>query len=98
MLSPSNLKNESKLSKIREKLGIYTNKTNFETSMTVFRMKHQLSNDNVASEYFHYNQTLAILPIQKNLSSIIVTLQNEKSKIFLNLTKKKISVKMQEGE
>ena len=86
---------DGRLSKIREQLGIFTNKTNFETSMTVFRMKHQLSNDNVASEYFHYNQTLAILPIQKNLSSIIVTLQNEKSKIFLNLTKKKINQKIE---
>ena len=72
---------DGRLSKIREKLGIYTNKTNFETSMTVFRMKHQLSNNNIALEYFHYNQTLAILPIQKKLSSIVITLQNEKSKI-----------------
>jgi len=86
---------DGRLSKIREKLGIYTNKTNFGTSMTAFRMKHQLSNDNIASEYFHYNQTLAILPIQKNLSSIVITLQNEKSKIFLNLTKKKINQKIE---
>ena len=49
---------DGRLSKIREKLGIYTNKTNFKASMTVFRMKHQLSNNNIASEYFHYNQTL----------------------------------------
>ncbi len=86
---------DGRLSKTREKLGIYTNKTNFETSMTVFRMKHQLSNNNIALEYFHYNQTLAILPIQKNLSSIVVTLQNNKSKTFLNLTKRKINQKIE---
>ena len=86
---------DGRLSKIREKLGIYTNKTNFQTSMTVFRMKHQLSNNNIALEYFHYNQTLAILPIQKNLSSIVITLQNEKSKTFLNMTKKKINQKIE---
>ena len=57
---------DGRLSKIREKLGIYANKTNFGTKMTVFRMKHQLNNNNIASEYFHYTQTLAILPIKKN--------------------------------
>jgi len=86
---------DGRLSKIREKLGIYTNKTNFETSMTVFRMKHQLNNNNIASEYFHYNQTLAILPIKKKLSSIIITLQNDKSKKFLNMTKRKINQKIE---
>ena len=86
---------DGRLSKNREKLGIYANKTNFGASMTVFRMKHQLNNNNIASEYFHYNQTLAILPIQKNLSSIIITLQNDKSKIFLNMTKNKINQKIE---
>ena len=86
---------DGRLSKNREKIGIYTNKTNFEASMTVFRMKHELNNDNVASEYFHYTQTLAILPLQRNLSSIVVTLQNDKSKIFLNMTKKKINQKIE---
>jgi len=86
---------DGRLSKIREKLGIYTNKTNFETSMTVFRMKHQLNNNNIASEYFHYNQTLAILPIKKKLSSIIITLQNDKSKKFLNMNKRKINQKIE---
>ncbi len=86
---------DGRLSKNREKIGVYANKTNFEASMTVFRMKHELNNDNVASEYFHYTQTLAILPLKKNLSSIVVTLQNDKSKIFLNMTKKKINQKIE---
>ena len=86
---------DGRLSKIREKLGIYANKTNFGTLMTVFRMKHQLNNNSIASEYFHYTQTLAVLPIQKNLSSIVVTLQNNKSKVFLDMTKKKINQKIE---
>ena len=86
---------DGRLSKNREKLGIYANKTNFGTSMTVFRMKHQLNNNNIASEYFHYRQTLAVLPIQRNLSSIVITLQNNKSKTFLSLTKKKINQKIE---
>ena len=86
---------DGRLSKNREKLGIYANKTNFGTSMTVFRMKHQLNNNNIASEYFHYTQTLAVLPIQRNLSSIVITLQNDKSKTFLNMTKEKINQKIE---
>jgi len=86
---------DGRLSKIREKLCIYANKTNFGTSMSTFRMMHQLNNNNIASEYFQYNQTLAVLPIQKNLSSIIITLQNNKSKTFLNMTKKKINKKIE---
>ncbi len=86
---------DGRLSKIREKLGIYANKTNFGTKMTVFRMKHQLNNNNIASEYFHYTQTLAILPIKKNLSSIVVTLENNKSKNFLKMTNKEINQKIE---
>ena len=33
--------------------------------------------------------------LQRNLSSIVVTLQNDKSKIFLNMTKKKINQKIE---
>ena len=86
---------DGRLSKIREKIGIYANKTNFRAAMSVFRMKHQFNNDNIASEYFHYNQTLAILPIEKNLSSIVVTLQNDLSKEILNMTKKEINQKIE---
>ena len=86
---------DGRLSKIRKKIGIYANKTNFGAAMSVFRMKHQFNNDNIASEYFHYNQTLAILPIEKNLSSIVVTLQNDLSKEFLNMTKKEINQKIE---
>ncbi len=86
---------DGRLSKNREKIGIYANKTNFRAAMSVFRMKHQFNNDNIASEYFHYNQTLAILPIEKNLSSIVVTLQNDLSKEFLNMTKKEINQKIE---
>ena len=86
---------DGRLSKIREKIGIYANKTNFRAAMSVFRMKHQFNNDNIASEYVHYNQTIAILPIDKNLSSIVVTLQNDLSKEFLNMTKKEINQKIE---
>lgn len=87
---------DGRLSKIREKMGIYANKTNFKTSMTVFRMKHKLDNYKIASEYFHYNQTLAVLPIKKNLSSIVVTLENAKSKTFLNMSKNEINKKIEQ--
>ena len=86
---------DGRLSKIRKKIGIYANKTNFGAAMSVFRMKHQFNNNNIASEYFHYNQTLAILPIEKKLSSIVLTLQNDTSKKFLNMTKKKINEKIE---
>ena len=86
---------DGRLSKIRDKLGIYANKTSFGTAMSVFRMKHEFDNYNIATEYFHYNQTLAILPIKKNLSSIVVTLENKKSKQFLNLTKNEVNKKIE---
>ena len=86
---------DGRLSKIRDNVGIYANKTNFETKMTVFRMKHSLSNYGIASEYFHYDQTLAVLPIKKNLSSIVVTLSNEKSKKLLKMNKFEINKKME---
>ncbi len=59
--------------------------------MTVFRMKHQIDNEKIASEYFHYSQTLAILPIKKNLSSIVVTLPNNQLKKFLLMNKQQLN-------
>ena len=93
--SKLNIVADGRLSAIRKKIGIYANKTNFKTSMTVFRMKHDLDNFKIASEYFHYDQTLAILPIKKKLSSIVVTLDNDKSKKFLKMENKEINKKIE---
>ena len=86
---------DGRLSKNREKLGIHANITNFGTSMTVFRMNHTLSNNNIASEYFNNSETIAVLPLKKNLSSIVITLPNKESKKFLRLNKREINKKIE---
>ena len=39
---------------------------------------------------------MAVLPIKKNLSSIVVTLENAKSKTFLNMSKNEINKKIEQ--
>jgi len=82
---------DGRLSKTREKKGISSNVKDFGTTMIVCKMKHTKSNNNIAYEYFHYFQTMAILPLKRNISSIITTLPNNMSKKLLNLEGKKFN-------
>ena len=82
---------DGRLSKIRKNNGISSNIKDFGTSMIVCKMKHTKSNNNIAYEYFHYSQTMAILPLKKNISSIVTTLPTNMSKKLINMEKRKFN-------
>lgn len=65
---------DSRFSATRRQMGISASMNDFGRTVIVFRMKHTLSNEAIATECFHYGRTLAVLPLGEFLSSMVVTI------------------------
>ncbi|MCH7816752.1 MAG: 5-demethoxyubiquinol-8 5-hydroxylase UbiM [Proteobacteria bacterium] len=64
---------DSRFSETRRMLGIPALMQDFGRACIVCRMEHDDPHDGVAFECFHYGRTLAILPLNGNQSSIVIT-------------------------
>ena len=78
---------DGRLSKIRKKAGISSNIKDFGTAMIVCKMKHERMHNNIAFEFFHYSQTMAILPLKRNISSVVITLPSSEANSLLKMNK-----------
>ncbi|WP_066570177.1 5-demethoxyubiquinol-8 5-hydroxylase UbiM [Snodgrassella sp. CFCC 13594] len=70
---------DSRFSQTRRLLGIAADSHDFGRTVLVFRMRHTLSNNHSAFECFHYGRTLALLPLESNLTNCVVTIDNDKA-------------------
>jgi len=82
---------DSRFSQTRENMEISASINDFERVAIVCRMKHEKRHHNIAYECFHYGETLAVLPLMKNTSSIVMTIPAEKSEILMNMSKEKFN-------
>jgi ubiquinone biosynthesis UbiH/UbiF/VisC/COQ6 family hydroxylase len=64
---------DSRFSDTRRMVGIQAEMFDFGRVCIVARMRHEGSHDGVAYECFHYQRTLAVLPLSSHESSIVVT-------------------------
>ena len=85
---------DSRFSSIRRKMGIPSLMKDFSKVMIVTKMKHERSHHNVALECFDYGQTLALLPMVGDASSIILTVTTDKAQEILDLSEEKFNVKI----
>lgn len=65
---------DSRFSKIRDQLGIAAQIKRLGKSMLVCRVAHEGEHGGVATEWFGYGQTMAMLPLNGRLSSAVLTL------------------------
>ena len=65
---------DSRFSETRRGVGIPARHTDFGKTMLVCRMRHAMSHDHIACEWFGYRQTLATLPLGERQSSVVLTL------------------------
>lgn len=65
---------DSRFSETRRQLGIGARLKDFGKTMLVCRMRHDKPHQQVAWEWFGYGQTLALLPLNGNQSSVVLTL------------------------
>jgi len=64
---------DSRFSDTRRAVGIAAQMHDFGRVCIVCRMQHDKAHDGVAYECFHYERTLAVLPLSSHESSIVVT-------------------------
>ncbi len=77
---------DSRFSATRRMMGISADMHDFGRSALVCRMSHELSHNDTASECFHYERTLAVLPLNNNVSSIVITLKSPDAAQVLAMT------------
>ena len=65
---------DGRFSETRRLLGIPAALRDFGRTMLLCRMQHERPHGQVACEWFDYGQTVAILPLAGNCSSIVITL------------------------
>jgi len=75
---------DSRFSETRRKMGIAASMQDFGRVVIVCEMEHELSHNDTATECFHFEQTLAILPMNGNVSSVVVTIAADKADAILN--------------
>ncbi|MCV2502723.1 MAG: 5-demethoxyubiquinol-8 5-hydroxylase UbiM [Neisseriaceae bacterium] len=82
---------DGRFSAIRQKVGIPADTHQFGRTVICFRVKHELSNEHTAYECFHYGRTLAILPLEENLSSMVITIDTNLADTILNMTPEELA-------
>jgi ubiquinone biosynthesis UbiH/UbiF/VisC/COQ6 family hydroxylase len=75
---------DSRFSTIRRKMGIPALMKDFSKVMIVSQMNHEKPHNNITLENFHYGQTLALLPMVGNTSSIVLTVETDKADDIVN--------------
>jgi len=77
---------DTRFSLSRQQMGIATDMHDFGRSAIVCKIEHELSHQNIALECFHYEQTMAILPMPGKTASIVITLPTSRVKDVLAMT------------
>jgi ubiquinone biosynthesis UbiH/UbiF/VisC/COQ6 family hydroxylase len=85
---------DSRFSNIRRKVGIPALMKDFSKVMIVTKMEHENSHNNIALECFDYGQTLALLPMVGNISSIVLTVATDKSQAMLDMSEEDFNAKI----
>lgn len=65
---------DSRFSFIRDQLGISAEINRLQRSMMVVRVRHERDHQGIATEWFDHHQTFAMLPLNGNQSSAVLTL------------------------
>jgi len=76
---------DSRFSTTRRKMGIAASMLDFGRVVIVCQMQHELPHNDTAYECFHYDRTLAVLPLPGDNSSIVLTLSAEHSQDVLKM-------------
>lgn len=85
---------DSRLSFMRQLMGIGASMNDFGRTVLVFRTSHTKSNEETAHEGFYYGKTLAVLPLGQYHSSMVVTLPNSKVAAFKAMNKEQLAHEM----
>jgi ubiquinone biosynthesis UbiH/UbiF/VisC/COQ6 family hydroxylase len=80
---------DSRFSEIRRKMGISSTMKDFSKVMIITRFSHEKDHFQTALECFNYGHTLALLPLNGNISSVVLTVPTDEADEMLNMDKEK---------
>jgi ubiquinone biosynthesis UbiH/UbiF/VisC/COQ6 family hydroxylase len=86
---------DSRFSKARDIIGIDTSKYNFNRTCIVCKIRHEKDHGSTAYECFQYGRTLAILPLNNNQSSVVITIDSNKVSDITDMSGEQFSADMQ---
>jgi ubiquinone biosynthesis UbiH/UbiF/VisC/COQ6 family hydroxylase len=86
---------DSRFSEMRRKIGIPADMHDFSRTAIVCRMQHEKPHHNTALECFHYGRTLAVLPMNGNMSSIVITVSSDMASRILNMNAEQFNADIQ---
>jgi ubiquinone biosynthesis UbiH/UbiF/VisC/COQ6 family hydroxylase len=85
---------DSRFSSTRRQLGISTDMHDFGRTVMVFRTKHTVPNEEIASECFFYGRTLALLPLGDYMTNCVVTIDSHRADEIHGLSKEELGAEM----
>ena len=88
---------DSRFSEIRRKMGIPSVMKDFSKVMITTRMSHEKSHNHIALECFNYGHTLALLPLNGNVSSVVLTVPTDRLDEMLDLDEEKFNEMASDG-
>ena len=88
---------DSRFSEIRRKMGIPSVMKDFSKVMITTRMSHEKAHNHIALEYFNYGHTLALLPLNGNVSSVVLTVPTDRLDEMLDLDEEKFNEMASDG-
>ena len=80
---------DSRFSEIRRKMGIESIMKDFSKVMIITRVSHEKDHNQVALECFNYGHTLALLPLNGNISSVVLTVSTDEAEHMLSMDPEK---------
>ncbi|MCS4533337.1 5-demethoxyubiquinol-8 5-hydroxylase UbiM [Neisseria montereyensis] len=87
---------DSRFSQTRRQLGIASDMHDYGRTMFLCRMKHTLSNQHTAYECFHYGRTIALLPLEENLTNTVITVDSDRVSSIQNLSDQELAATVQQ--
>ena len=88
---------DSRFSEIRRKMGIESIMKDFSKVMIITRVSHEKDHNQIALECFNYGHTLALLPLNGNISSVVLTVPTDEAEQMLNMNPEKFCKFASEG-
>lgn len=86
---------DSRFSQTRRIMGIPADMHDFSRTAIVCRMQHEKPHQATALECFHYGRTLAVLPMNGNMSSIVITVSSDTSAAILDMDEEQFNADIQ---
>lgn len=87
---------DSRLSDTRRQMGIGAQTRDFGRSVIVCHLAHTVPSDDIAYECFGYGRTLALLPLNGERVSAVVTVASDRADALMNLSPAAFAASLQE--